>query len=329
MHKRKLGNSGLEVSALGFGCMGLNYAFGPGLGKDEAIKLIRAAHERGVTFFDTAEVYGPWTNEEIVGEALAPLREQVVIATKFGFDIDASGKSVGLNSQPAHIRAVCEASLKRLKTDRIDLFYQHRVDPKVPMEDVAGAVKGLIGEGKVRHFGMSEAGVEAIRRAHAVQPLTALQSEYSLSWREPEERILPLLEELGIGFVPFSPLGRGLLTGAVDTNTQFADGDVRKGLPRFEHDALKANLALVDALGQIAAKKGATAPQVALAWLLSRKPWIVPIPGTKKLSRLEENLGAAQLELSSADLADIESALAKIQIVGERYNAAMQSLVNR
>jgi aryl-alcohol dehydrogenase-like predicted oxidoreductase len=329
MKMRKLGNSNLEVSALGFGCMGLNYAFGPGLDKADAIALIRAAHARGVTFFDTAEIYGPWTNEEIVGEALAPLREQVVIATKFGFGFDGSGKTVGLNSHPAHIRAVCEASLKRLKTEYIDLFYQHRVDPAVPMEDVAGAVKDLIAEGKVRHFGLSEAGVDAIRRAHSVQPVTALQSEYSLSWREPEGEILPLLEDLGIGFVPFSPLGRGLLTGAVDTSTQFAEGDVRKGLPRFEHDALKANLALFDALKQIATSKGATVPQVALAWLLSRKPWIVPIPGTKKLNRLEENLGAAQLELSSDDLSDIESALAKIKIVGDRYNAAMQSLVNR
>ena len=329
MEKRTLGNSGLNVSAIGFGCMGLNYAFGPGLGKAAAIAMVRAAHERGVTLFDTAEVYGPYTNEEIVGEALAPIRDQVVIATKFGFDIDASGKSVGLNSKPAHIRAVCEASLLRLRTDRIDLFYQHRVDPAVPMEDVAGAVKELIAEGKVRHFGLSEAGVEAIRRAHAVQPVTALQSEYSLMWREPEERIIPLLEELGIGLVPFSPLGRGLLTGTIDTSTHFAEGDVRANLPRFQHDALQANLALVDALKQIAAKKNATPPQVALAWLLSRKPWIVPIPGTKKLERLEENLGAAQLELHTTDLAEIGAALAKVRIVGERYTAAMQQMVNR
>lgn len=329
MQTRTLGHNGLEVSALGFGCMGLNYAFGPGLGKAEAINLIRAAHERGVSFFDTAEIYGPFTNEEIVGEALAPIRDEVVIATKFGFDIDANGKQAGLNSKPAHIRAVADASLKRLKTDHIDLFYQHRVDPGVPMEDVAGAVKDLIAAGKVRHFGLSEAGVDAIRRAHAVQPVTALQSEYSLAWREPEEKILPLLEELGIGFVAFSPLGRGLLTGAIDTGTRFADNDMRRNLPRFQQDALKANLALVDAIRQIAAKNSATPAQVALAWLLSRKPWIAPIPGTKKLSRLEENLGAAQLELGAADLAEIESALSENQIVGDRYSAAMQRMVNR
>ena len=329
MQTRTLGSNGLEVSALGFGCMGLNHAFGPGLATQEAVALIRAAHERGVTFFDTAEIYGPYTNEAIVGEALAPIREQVVIATKFGFDIDANGKTVGLNSRPAHIRAVCEASLKRLKTDVIDLLYQHRVDPAVPIEDVAGTVKDLIAEGKVRHFGLSEAGVEVIRRAHAVQPVTALQSEYSLSWREPEEAILPLLEELGIGFVPFSPLGRGLLTGAIDAGTQFAEGDIRNGLPRFQRDALQANLALVDALKRIAAGKGASAPQVALAWLLSRKPWIVPIPGTKQLSRLEDNIGATRLELSAADLADIATALDGIRIVGDRYTEAMQQLVNR
>ena len=329
MKMRKLGNSGLEVSALGFGCMGLNFAFGPGLEKNNAIGLIRAAHERGVTFFDTAEIYGPYTNEEIVGEALAPVREQVVIATKFGFDIDASGNNIGLNSKPAHIREVCEASLKRLKTNVIDLFYQHRVDPQVPIEEVAGAVRDLIAQGKVRHFGLSEAGVDVIRRAHAVQPVTALQSEYSLSWREPEEKILPVLEELGIGFVPFSPLGRGLLTGAIDTSTRFAEGDMRKSLPRFEQDALKANLALVEALERIAAKKAATAAQVALAWLLSRKPWIVPIPGTKRLERLEENLGAVQLALTAADLAEIAAMLNAIRIVGHRYNEAMQRLVNR
>lgn len=329
MKMRKLGNSGLEVSALGFGCMGLNFAFGPGLEKNNAIGLIRAAHERGVTFFDTAEIYGPYTNEEIVGEALAPVREQVVIATKFGFDIDASGNNIGLNSKPAHIREVCEASLKRLKTNVIDLFYQHRVDPQVPIEEVAGAVRDLIAQGKVRHFGLSEAGVDVIRRAHAVQPVTALQSEYSLSWREPEEKILPVLEELGIGFVPFSPLGRGLLTGAIDTSTRFAEGDMRKSLPRFEQEALKANLALVEALERIAAKKAATAAQVALAWLLSRKPWIVPIPGTKRLERLEENLGAVQLALTAADLAEIAAMLNAIRIVGHRYNEAMQRLVNR
>ena len=329
MQTRTLGNNGLAVSALGLGCMGLNHAFGPGLATHEAVALIRAAHERGVTFFDTAEIYGPYSNEAIVGEALAPIREQVVIATKFGFDIDANGKTVGLNSQPAHIRAACEASLKRLKTDVIDLLYQHRVDPAVPIEDVAGTVKDLIAEGKVRHFGLSEAGVEVIRRAHAVQPVAALQSEYSLSWREPEDTILPLLEELGIGFVPFSPLGRGLLTGAINAGTQFAEGDIRSTLPRFQRDALQANLALVDALKRIAADKRASAPQVALAWLLSRKPWIVPIPGTKKLSRLEENIGATQLELSAADLADIDSALKGIRIVGNRYTESMQQLVNR
>lgn len=328
MQTRTLGNS-LEVSALGFGCMGLNHAMGTGLDKADAIALIRAAHQRGVTLFDTAEVYGPFTNEEIVGKALAPIRDDVVIATKFGFGIDANGTNSGLNSQPAHIRQVCEASLKRLQTDRIDLFYQHRVDPNVPMEDVAGAVKDLIAAGKVRHFGLSEAGVEAIRRAHAVQPVTALQSEYSLAWREPEEAILPLVEELGIGFVPFSPLGRGLLTGAIHASTPFAEGDVRAKLPRFQQDALKANMALVDALTQIAASKGATAPQVALAWLLSRKPWIVPIPGTKQLHRLEENLAATTLALHANELAEIASALANIQIVGDRYSAAQQRMVNR
>jgi len=329
MQTRKLGGSALEVSALGFGCMGLNFAFGPGLGKTDAIAMVRAAHERGVSFFDTAEVYGPYTNEDIVGEALAPIRDQVVIATKFGFDIDADGKTAGLNSTPSHIQQVCDASLKRLKTNRIDLFYQHRVDPNVPMEDVAGAVKDLIAAGKVRHFGLSEAGVDAIRRAHAVQPVTALQSEYSLAWREPEEKILPLLEELGIGFVPFSPLGRGLLTGAIDTGTRFADNDMRRMLPRFQQEALKANLALVDAIRQIAAKNSATPAQVALAWLLSRRPWIVPIPGTTKLHRLEENLGATQLALSTTELTEIAAALAQIRIVGERYTEAQQRMVNR
>ncbi len=331
MQKRTLGNSGLEVSTLGFGCMGLNFAFGPGLAKADAVALLRAAVERGVTFFDTAEAYGPFTNEEIVGEALAPLRKDVVIATKFGFDEfdPRTGRFSALNSKPEHIRAVAEASLKRLKTDVIDLFYQHRVDPDVPMEDVAGTVKELIAEGKVRHFGLSEAGVQAIRRAHAVQPVTALQSEYSLWWREPEGEILPVLEELGIGFVPFSPLGRGFLTGAIDANTRFADGDFRNTLPRFEQDALKANLALVEVLKQIAAKKGATPAQVSLAWLLSRKPWIVPIPGTTKLHRLEENLGAATLELGAAELAEIERALAQIEIQGARYNEATQKFINR
>jgi aryl-alcohol dehydrogenase-like predicted oxidoreductase len=282
-----------------------------------------------VTFFDTAEAYGPFTNEEIVGEALAPIRKDVVIATKFGFAFDTAGKSVGLDSRPEHIRMVCNAALKRLKTDVIDLFYQHRVDPNVPIEDVAGTVKELIAEGKVRHFGLSEAGVAVIRRAHAVQPVAALQSEYSLWWREPEAEILPVLEELGIGFVPFSPLGRGFLTGAIDTNTKFGEGDFRKALPRFEAKALQANLALVELLKTMAAKKNATPAQVALAWLLSRKPWIVPIPGTKQLHRLEENLGAAQLVLSAEELAGIEQALAQITIQGDRYGAATQKFINR
>lgn len=331
MQKRKLGNNGLEVSALGLGCMGLNFSLGPGLEKAQAIALIRAAVERGVTLFDTAEVYGPFTNEEIVGEALSPLRKDVVIATKFGFDIDPqTGRQTGaLNSQPEHIRAVAEASLKRLKTDVIDLFYQHRVDPDVPMEDVAGAVKDLIAAGKVRHFGLSEAGVQAIRRAHAVQPVTALQSEYSLWWREPEQEILPVLEELGIGFVPFSPLGRGFLTGAIDADTTFGAGDFRSSLPRFAAEARKANLALVDAIKQIAARKQATPAQVSLAWLLSRKPWIVPIPGTTKLHRLEENLGGANIELNAGELAEIERVLAQVEIHGARYNEAMQKYINR
>lgn len=331
MRRRKLGNEGLEVSAIGYGCMGLNHAFGTPLEKSQAIAVIRAAHERGVTLFDTAEVYGPFTNEEIVGEALAPIRNEVVIATKFGFRFDpATGKQTdGLDSRPQHIRDVVDASLKRLRTEVIDLLYQHRVDPAVPIEDVAGTVKELIAEGKVRHFGLSEAGVQTIRRAHAVQPVTALQSEYSLWWREPEAEILPALEELGIGFVPFSPLGRGFLTGAIDGNTSFAANDFRNGLPRFAPEARKANLALVERLRDIAAQRGATPAQIALAWLLGRKPWIVPIPGTTKLARLEENLGAAQLDLSAAEIARIDEALAAIEVQGDRYGETMQKYINR
>src|SRR6202171_2874433 len=312
MQKRKLGKSNLEVSALGLGCMGLSFGFGPPVDKKDGVSLIRAAVERGVTFFDTAEVYGAFTNEELVGEALAPFREQVVIATKFGFKIDQNtGKQAGLDSRPEHIKEVAEASLKRLKTDVIDLFYQHRVDPNVPIEDVAGAVKELIQQGKVKHFGLSEAGVQTIRRAHAVQPVAALQSEYSLWWRRPEEEVLPTLEELGIGFVPFSPLGKGFLTGKIDENTTFDSSDFRNIVPRFTPEARKANQALVDLLGKIAAQKKATPAQIALAWLLAQKPWIVPIPGTTKLHRLEENLGAADVELAPDDLRDIESAVSK------------------
>jgi aryl-alcohol dehydrogenase-like predicted oxidoreductase len=319
MQKRKLGN--LEVSALGLGCMGMTHAYGQAPDKQAMIALLRTAVERGVTFFDTAEVYGPFNNEELVGEALAPLREQVVIATKFGFAPDPNGGTrwSGLDSRPEHIRAVTEASLKRLKTDTIDLLYQHRVDPDVPIEDVAGTVGQLIKEGKVKHFGLSEAGADTIRRAHAVQPVTALQSEYSLWTREPEAEILPLLEELGIGFVPFSPLGRGFLTGKMDENTQFDSSDFRMSLPRFTPEARKANQALVDLLGQVAQQKGATPAQVALAWLLAQKPWIVPIPGTTKLHRLDENLGAAKLELTPEDLANIDQAAAKITVQGARY----------
>jgi aryl-alcohol dehydrogenase-like predicted oxidoreductase len=329
MQKRKLGKSNLEVSALGLGCMGLSFGYGPAIDVHEAIKLIRAAFERGVTFFDTAEAYGPYRNEELVGEALAPFRERVVIATKFGFKFDASGREIGLDSRPEHIREVAEASLKRLKTDVIDLFYQHRVDPNVPIEDVAGTVKELIGVGKVRHFGLSEAGVKTIRRAHAVQPVTALQSEYSLWWREPEKEILPALEELGIGFVPFSPLGRGFLTGAIRENTTFDSNDFRNGLPRFTPEAREANQVLVDVLGKIAAQKHATPAQIALGWLLAQKPWIVPIPGTTKLHRLEENLGAAAIELTSADLRNIESAVSKITVQGDRYPAHLQQRIDR
>ncbi|HTC28988.1 aldo/keto reductase [Dyella sp.] len=329
MKKRTLGKSGLEVSAMGLGCMGLSYAYGPATEKQEAISLLHAAVDRGVTFFDTAEVYGPYTNEDLVGEALAPFRKNLVIATKFGFKLDSEGKQVGLDSSPAHIREVTEAALKRLRTDHIDLLYQHRVDPNVPIEDVAGAVKDLIKEGKVKHFGLSEAGVRTIRRAHAVQPVTALQSEYSLWWREPEEEILPVLEELGIGFVPFSPLGRGFLTGAINADTKFGANDFRHNAPRFAPDALKANQSLVDVIGRIAEQKHVTRAQIALAWLLAQKPWIVPIPGTTKLSRLEENLGAANVELTTSDLHDIDGALSAVTVQGERYTERMQQLVDR
>jgi aryl-alcohol dehydrogenase-like predicted oxidoreductase len=326
MQKRKLGN--LEVSAIGLGCMGMSFAYGPPGDKQEMIRLIRAAAERGVTFFDTAEVYGPFTNEELVGEALAPIRKQVVIATKFGFRL-VDGKQSGMDSRPEHIKEVAEASLKRMKIEAIDLFYQHRVDPAVPIEDVAGAVKNLIQTGKVKHFGLSEAGAETIRRAHAVQPVTALQSEYSLWWREPEAEVLPTLEKLGIGFVPFSPLGRGFLTGKIDENTTFASDDFRNSLPRFNPEARKANNALVGVLTTIATRKKATPAQLALAWLLARKPWIVPIPGTTKLHRLEENIGAAALELSSDDLREIETAVSKITVQGNRYPEHLNRVVNR
>ena len=319
MQKRQLGKSGLEVSAIGLGCMGLSFAYGPAATKSDAIALIRGAVERGITFFDTAEVYGPFTNEEVVGEALAPFRNQVVIATKFGFAIGPDGAQRGMNSRPDHIRDVAEASLKRLKTEVIDLFYQHRVDPDVPIEDVAGTVKELIAEGKVRHFGLSEAGAQTIRRAHAVLPVTALQSEYSLWWREPEEKTLPTLEELGIGFVPFSPLGRGFLTGAIDASTTFSDTDFRNKIPRFSPDARRANQALVDRVGAIAARKKVTSAQIALAWLLAQKPWIVPIPGTTKLQRLEENIGAASVTLTADDQREIAEVLAEITVQGERY----------
>lgn len=325
MEKRQLGKSGLEVSALGLGCMGLSFGYGPAADKNEGIALIRAAFERGVTFFDTAEAYGPFTNEELLGEALEPFRDQVVIATKFGFEGgDSKG---GLNSKPESIRAFVEASLKRLRTDRIDLLYQHRVDPQVPIEDVAGAVKELIQAGKVKHFGLSEAGVQTIRRAHAVQPVAALQSEYSLWFREPENEILPALEELGIGFVPFSPLGKGFLTGKIDENTTFDKNDFRNIVPRFTTEARKLNQVMVDLLNRIAEQKGGTAAQIALAWLLAQKPWIVPIPGTTKLHRLEENLGGAALQLSEQDLAEIESAASEIKIEGARYPQALQNRV--
>jgi len=330
MQKRKLGKSNLEVSALGLGCMGLSFGFGPATDKQTAIALIRAAVERGVTFFDTAEVYGPYTNEEVVGEALAPFRGQVVIATKFGFDIDPqTGQQRGLDSRPEQIKRVAEASLKRLQVDAIDLFYQHRVDENVPIEEVAGAVRDLIREGKVKHFGLSEAGAKTIRRAHAVQPVTALQSEYSLWWREPEIEILPTLEELGIGFVPFSPLGKGFLTGAINENTTFDSTDFRNVSPRFAPDARKANRALVDLLGAIASERHVTPAQIALAWLLAQKPWIAPIPGTTKLHRLEENIGAAEIELSTENLASIEHAVANISVQGARYPEHLQKLVGR
>ena len=331
MQKRKLGNSNLEVSALGLGCMGMSYGYGPAPDKPEMIKLIRSAVEHGVTFFDTAEVYGPFVNEELVGEALAPVREQVVIATKFGFKRASDNESrwSELDSRPEHIREVAEASLKRLRTGVIDLFYQHRVDPEVPIEDVAGTVKDLIGEGKVRHFGLSEAGLQTIRRAHAVQPVTALQSEYSLWWREPEAETFPVLEELGIGFVPFSPLGRGFLTGKIDENTTFDSSDFRNVVPRFTPEARKANQTLVELLNAVAERKKATAAQIALAWLLAQKPWIVPIPGTTKLHRLQENIGATEIELTAGDLEEINNAGAQIQVEGARYPESLQRMVGR
>ncbi len=330
MQKRSLGKSGLEVSAMGLGCMGMSFGFGPAGEKNEMIAVIREAVDRGVTFFDTAEVYGPFTNEELVGEALAPFRKQVAIATKFGFKLDPStGQQAGLDSRPEHIREVAEASLKRLRTDVIDLLYQHRVDSEVPIEDVAGAVKDLIRQGKVKHFGLSEAGTKTIRRAHAVQPVTALQSEYSLWWREPEIEIIPTLEELGIGFVPFSPLGKGFLTGKIDESTQFDRSDFRNIVPRFSTDARKANRAVVDLLSNMARRKKATPAQIALAWLLAQKPWIVPIPGTTKMHRLEENIAAVNIELTRADLEEIDSAAAKITVQGARYPEHLQKLVGR
>ena len=331
MQKRKLGKNNLVVSALGLGCMGLSSGFGPPVEKQYGISLIRAAFERGVTFFDTAEAYGPFANEELVGEALAPFRDQVVIATKFGFKIDRNAERplAGVDSRPEHIREVAEASLKRLKTDIIDLFYQHRVDPNVPIEDVAGTVKDLIQQGKVRHFGLSEAGVQTIRRAHKVQPVTALQSEYSLWWREPEAEIIPTLEELGIGFVPFSPLGKGFLTGAINEGTKFDKNDFRNMVPRFTPENRKANQALVDVLGRFAQQKKATPAQIALAWLLAQEPWITPIPGTTKLQRLEENIASASIELTGDDLRQIDEVASKILVQGERYPESFQKLVNR
>jgi aryl-alcohol dehydrogenase-like predicted oxidoreductase len=328
MHTRQLGKSGLEVSALGFGCMGLSFGYGPAVDRQQGISLIRAAVERGITFFDTAEAYGPFTNEELVGEALAPMRDQVVIATKFGFKFEGR-KSVGLDSRPAHIREVAEASLKRFKVDSIDLLYQHRVDPEVPIEEVAGTVKDLIREGKVKHFGLSEAGVQTIRRAHAVQPVTALQSEYSLWWREPEQEVLPTLEELGIGFVPFSPLGKGFLTGKIDASTTFDSTDFRNVVPRFTPENRKANLAFVEWLTKFAERKKATPAQIALAWLLAQKPWIVPIPGTTKLHRLEENIGATAMQLTPEDLREFDSAAAQITVQGARYPEHLQRMVGR
>ena len=330
MQKRKLGKSGLEVSALGLGCMGLSFGYGPAVAKEAGISLIRGAVDRGVTFFDTAEVYGAWTNEELVGEALAPVRDQVVIATKFGWKINPqTGKSEGLDSRPQRIKEVTEASLRRLRTDRIDLLYQHRVDTEVPIEDVAGAVKELIQQGKVKHFGLSEAGVGTIRRAHAVQPVTALQSEYSLWYRVPEREVIPTLEELGIGFVPFSPLGKGFLTGKMDENTKLDPSDFRNTVPRFEKQNRKANLAFVELIGQIAARKKATPAQIALAWLLAQRPWIVPIPGTTKLHRLEENLGGASVQLTGDDLREIEEGSARITVQGARYTEAGEKMTGR
>jgi len=330
MKKRKLGKSNLEVSAIGLGCMGMSFGLGPAADKKEMISLIRSAVDRGVTFFDTAEVYGPFTNEELVGEALAPLRDQAVIATKFGWKLDPNtGKQVGLDSRPEHIKEVAEASLKRLKTDVIDLFYQHRVDPNVPIEDVAGAVKDLIQQGKVKHLGLSEAGVQTIRRAHAVQPVAALQSEYSLWWREPEAQVIPTLEELGIGFVPFSPLGKGFLTGHISEDTKFDKSDFRNIVPRFTPENRKANQALVDLIAKFARQKRVTPAQIALSWLLAQKPWIVPIPGTTKLHRLEENLGAANVDLSPNDLRELETAASKIPLQGARYPEELQKMVGR
>jgi len=329
MDSRELGNSGLRVSAIGLGCMGMSFGYGPARDEEEMIALLRGAVERGVTFFDTAQVYGPFANEELVGRALAPFRDRVVIATKFGFDIDDEGKQRGLSSRPEYVRRMTEGSLRRLRTDVIDLYYQHRVDPDVPIEDVAGTVKELIREGKVRHFGLSEAGAGTIRRAHAVHPVTALQSEYSLWWREPEAAILPTLEELGIGFVPFSPLGRGFLTGRIDETTTFDSGDFRATVPRFTPENRRANRALVDLVATIAARKRATPAQIALAWLLARKPWMVPIPGTTKLHRLEENLGAADVDLTPEDLWEIEDAASRIPVHGERYSEASQRMIDR
>ncbi|MGA2232866.1 MAG: aldo/keto reductase [Tepidisphaeraceae bacterium] len=332
MQKRKLGKSGLEVSALGLGCMGMSFSYGPPKDKEEMTTLLHAAVERGVTFFDTAEVYGPFTNEELVGDALAPMRDKLVIATKFGFDLSGPDNRPGaspLSSRPAHIKKACEGSLKRLKTNVIDLYYQHRVDPNVPIEDVAGAVKELIQQGKVRHFGLSEAGVQTIRRAHAVQPVAALQSEYSLWWRKPEAEVIPTLEELGIGLVPYSPLGKGFLTGKIDESATFDKTDFRSTLPRFTPDALKANQAMIDLLGKIAKQKNATPAQIALAWLLAQKPWMAPIPGTTKLHRLDENLGALSVKLTADDLRDIESAASKITVQGNRYPEKLEQMTGR
>ena len=332
MQKRILGKSGLEVSAIGLGCMGISFGLGPGLERKDGVALIRGAFERGVTFFDTAEVYGPWANEEVVGEAVKPFRNEVVIATKFGFNIDENGvqqQDPPLNSRPERIRQVAEASLRRLGTDRIDLLYQHRVDPAVPIEDVAGTIKKLMDEGKVLHWGLSEAGVEVIRRAHAVQPVTALQNEYSLWWREPEQEILPALEELGIGFVPFSPLGKGFLTGKIDESTEFTPNDFRNTVPRFSEENRKANQAIVDRIAQFAGSRGATPAQIALAWVLAQKEWVVPIPGTTKLHRLEENLGAADVELTAEDLRELDELTSQVEIRGSRYSEAAMKMINR